>query len=274
MSAAPAFAVSTGGVAAGGTSASGGSTTTTTTSTPPAPAKPVHTAPVTAKTPNITYKGPVYERTRPARSSPTCRRRRPAWWVAKRAEAPWAWSPTRSPSCSCRARRPATSKVSPRRRCRRPLAVQDIIWAGNQIVGLPYIYGGGHASFESPGYDCSGTVSFALHGASLLAAPEDSSEFMVVGLPRGRALGHDLLEPRSRLHDRRGAAAGHQLGRRSVKPAGAALAPAASRQRRLHRSSPARALRARGATPAAPAASAAASRRLRLRLLADLRSVS
>jgi len=62
-----------------------------------------------------------------------------------------------------------------------PAAVQAIIWAGDQIIGLPYIYGGGHGSFEAPGYDCSGTVSFALHGASLLAAPEDSSEFMAWG---------------------------------------------------------------------------------------------
>jgi len=62
-----------------------------------------------------------------------------------------------------------------------PAAVQQIIWAGNQLIGLPYIYGGGHASFISPGYDCSGTVSFALHGAALLAAPEDSSEFMLWG---------------------------------------------------------------------------------------------
>jgi hypothetical protein len=59
-----------------------------------------------------------------------------------------------------------------------PAAVQQMIWAGNQIIGLPYIFGGGHASFSSPGYDCSGTVSFALHGAALLATPEDSSEFM------------------------------------------------------------------------------------------------
>jgi hypothetical protein len=59
-----------------------------------------------------------------------------------------------------------------------PPAVQRMIWAGNQIVGLPYIYGGGHGSFDSSGYDCSGTVSFALHGAGLLAAPEDSSELM------------------------------------------------------------------------------------------------
>jgi hypothetical protein len=62
-----------------------------------------------------------------------------------------------------------------------PLAVQKLIWAGNQIVGLPYIWGGGHASFSSPGYDCSGTVSFALHGGHLLSTPEDSSEFMGFG---------------------------------------------------------------------------------------------
>jgi hypothetical protein len=62
-----------------------------------------------------------------------------------------------------------------------PAPVQAIIWAGNELIGLPYIYGGGHASFVSPGYDCSGTVSFALHGASLIATPEDSSEFMVWG---------------------------------------------------------------------------------------------
>ncbi len=59
-----------------------------------------------------------------------------------------------------------------------PATIQEIVWAGNQIIGLPYIFGGGHASFTSPGYDCSGTVSFALHGASLLATPMDSSEFM------------------------------------------------------------------------------------------------
>ncbi len=67
-----------------------------------------------------------------------------------------------------------------------PPAVQEIVWAGNQIIGLPYIYGGGHGSFSSPGYDCSGTVSFALHGANLLGAPMDSSEFMGWG---GHGLG-------------------------------------------------------------------------------------
>lgn len=67
-----------------------------------------------------------------------------------------------------------------------PATVQEIIWAGNQIVGLPYIWGGGHASFSSRGYDCSGTVSFALHGGSQLSSPEDSSEFMRWG---GRGVG-------------------------------------------------------------------------------------
>ena len=57
-----------------------------------------------------------------------------------------------------------------------PLAVQEIIWAGNELIGLPYIYGGGHGSFTSRGYDCSGTVSFALHAAGLLRTTEDSSE--------------------------------------------------------------------------------------------------
>ncbi len=62
-----------------------------------------------------------------------------------------------------------------------PAAVQEIIWAGNQLIGLPYIYGGGHASFNSAGYDCSGTVSYALHGGDLLSSPEDSTEFESYG---------------------------------------------------------------------------------------------
>jgi hypothetical protein len=62
-----------------------------------------------------------------------------------------------------------------------PPVVQAAIWAGNQIIGLPYIFGGGHQSFDSPGYDCSGTVSFALHGGNLLGTPEDSSELEAYG---------------------------------------------------------------------------------------------
>jgi cell wall-associated NlpC family hydrolase len=46
--------------------------------------------------------------------------------------------------------------------------VKRVIAAANEIDGTPYIWGGGHASFEAKGYDCSGAVSYALHGAGLL----------------------------------------------------------------------------------------------------------
>jgi cell wall-associated NlpC family hydrolase len=60
-----------------------------------------------------------------------------------------------------------------------PQEVKDAIAAANEIVGKPYVYGGGHnAKFLSRGYDCSGTVSYALHGADLLNSPLDSSSFM------------------------------------------------------------------------------------------------
>jgi hypothetical protein len=63
-----------------------------------------------------------------------------------------------------------------------PPAVQQAIFAANQIVGRPYVYGGGHQAFVAAGYDCSGTVSFALHGGGMLATPMDSSEFMRWGV--------------------------------------------------------------------------------------------
>jgi hypothetical protein len=59
-----------------------------------------------------------------------------------------------------------------------PLQVQQAIWAANELQNQPYVYGGGHASFQSVGYDCSATVSYALHGGDLLDSPLDSSSFM------------------------------------------------------------------------------------------------
>jgi hypothetical protein len=60
-----------------------------------------------------------------------------------------------------------------------PPQVQNAIWAANTIQTLPYKYGGGHRSFISRrGYDCSGTVSFALNAAGLLKRPLDSGSFM------------------------------------------------------------------------------------------------
>ena len=58
-----------------------------------------------------------------------------------------------------------------------PQEVNDAITAANKIVGKPYKYGGGHGQWEDSGYDCSGTVSYALHGAGLLKQPMSSDEF-------------------------------------------------------------------------------------------------
>lgn len=59
-----------------------------------------------------------------------------------------------------------------------PPIVQQVIAAGNLIAHKPYIYGGGHGKWEDAGYDCSGSVSYALHGAGLLEQSMPSGGFM------------------------------------------------------------------------------------------------
>jgi hypothetical protein len=56
-----------------------------------------------------------------------------------------------------------------------PPAVTELIAAGNAIASLPYRYGAGHKSFDDTAYDCSGSVSYALHGAGLLDWTLDST---------------------------------------------------------------------------------------------------
>jgi peptidoglycan hydrolase-like protein with peptidoglycan-binding domain len=58
-----------------------------------------------------------------------------------------------------------------------PQAVQQIIAAGNAIAHKPYRYGGGHGRWNDSGYDCSGSVSYALHGAGLLDTQLTSGDF-------------------------------------------------------------------------------------------------
>ena len=57
-----------------------------------------------------------------------------------------------------------------------PKKVRDVIAAANKIIEKPYKWGGGHGSWKDSGYDCSGTVSYALHGAGLIDRPEASGE--------------------------------------------------------------------------------------------------
>jgi hypothetical protein len=62
-----------------------------------------------------------------------------------------------------------------------PTAVKRVIAAANHIRTTPYIWGGGHLSWVDKGYDCSGSVSYALHGGKLLESPLVSGSFMTWG---------------------------------------------------------------------------------------------
>jgi len=66
-----------------------------------------------------------------------------------------------------------------------PDNIKNAIWAVNTLRRKPYVWGGGHGSFNDTGYDCSGAVSFALHYAGLLEAPLPSGDFRHYGR-RGR----------------------------------------------------------------------------------------
>lgn len=62
-----------------------------------------------------------------------------------------------------------------------PAKVVKAIEAANEIEDKPYKWGGGHGSWKDKGYDCSGAISYALHGAGILDSPLDSSGFMKWG---------------------------------------------------------------------------------------------
>ena len=62
-----------------------------------------------------------------------------------------------------------------------PAEVGAVIAAGNRIASLPYRWGGGHARWEDTGYDCSGSVGYALHGGGLLDASATSGDLMSYG---------------------------------------------------------------------------------------------
>jgi peptidoglycan hydrolase-like protein with peptidoglycan-binding domain len=65
----------------------------------------------------------------------------------------------------------------------RPGALGRLISAANRIAELPYKFGGGHRTFDDTGYDCSGSISYALHAAGLLRYALDSAGLMSYGEP-------------------------------------------------------------------------------------------
>jgi hypothetical protein len=64
-----------------------------------------------------------------------------------------------------------------------PMAVQEIINAGNEIAHLPYRFGGGHGTYEDTAYDCSGSLSFVLAAAEILHTTVTSGQLMQWGRP-------------------------------------------------------------------------------------------
>ena len=113
-----------------------------------------------------------------------------------------------------RPRRPAARPRSPEGLAVPPAAapqeVRPIIEAGNTIASKPYKYGGGHGRWRDTGYDCSGSVSYALHGAELLDAAARLVRVHELGRARARRVGHDPDQPEPRLHGRGGTALRHE----------------------------------------------------------------
>jgi cell wall-associated NlpC family hydrolase len=181
--AAPAALATSPGGAVAGTSTPTSASNATGTSKPPGvpPAKPLHLSPITSRSTRLLYTGPVYQKTATGEVVPYQPPSSSGQLSSATGGSPVGVTAATKPELlvpGSLARYVNGLAAAP---MSAPASVQQVIWAGNQIIGLPYIFGGGHASFDSPGYDCSGTVSFALHGASLLITPEDSSEFMAFG---------------------------------------------------------------------------------------------
>ena len=129
-------------------------------------------------------------RSRAAARRPPTRPRPIPGLTAHRREADQAPPP---PPCAARTRRAAAPTPSTRRSrsgngvalppLEAPEAVKQIIEAGNGIARTPYIWGGGHGKWQDTGYDCSGSVSFALAAAGLLSGPLASGPLMSWGEP-------------------------------------------------------------------------------------------
>ena len=107
--------------------------------------------------------------------------------------------------------RPVLKRSRAGRRGAVPAAVWHAISAANRIAHKPYRYGGGHGSFSDSGYDCSGSVSYVLHGAGRLSRPLSSSGLMRWGAAgRGRWItvyarpGHSFMVIRGRRYDTTG----------------------------------------------------------------------
>ena len=96
--------------------------------------------------------------------------------------------------------------------------VAGVIAAANRIASTPYKYGGGHGSFNDSGYDCSGSVSYALHGGGLIERPAGVERAHELRRPRPGQADHGLRQLRPRLHGHRRAPVRHQRAQPDRQP--------------------------------------------------------
>ena len=143
-----------------------------------------------------------------------------------------------------------------------PDVVKRVILAANEIAKFPYKWGGGHGAWRDNGYDCSGSVSFALAGAGLLDSPLTSGGSSTTAR-RGRAAGSRSTRTTGTsswswpgcASTRAARVARARAGRRSPSP------PPASRSGTSRASSPGCRAAPRPSPSAAPAPAGAATRR-------------
>jgi cell wall-associated NlpC family hydrolase len=107
-------------------------------------------------------------------------------WAANAPGGVSTYAPEPEPEPSATTRAPASKAIMVRGRAiaprNAPAAVKKVIAAANKIRSKPYIWGGGHARWWDAGYDCSGAVSYALHGGALLSSPLPSGPMESWGL--------------------------------------------------------------------------------------------
>ena len=98
-----------------------------------------------------------------------------------------------------------------------PPEVVAVIAAANEIVGKPYKYGGGHGDWEDSGYDCSGSESYALHGAGLVSRADELLGVHVLGRGGSGSVDHELCQQRALLPRGRRPTVRHRLQRRRLR---------------------------------------------------------
>ena len=132
----------------------------------------------------------------------------------------WRVAPLGSPTTRQRGRTLTSPNGSPARdRTGARPAVKAAIAAANSIATTPYVWGGGHGSFYSSGYDCSGAVSFALYGGGLLDTPLTSRRAGELRRTRPRQWITIYANADPRLRGDRRAALGHGRRRPRHRPA-------------------------------------------------------